>query len=124
MKRGRQPLAAALALVIALTTTGCLLVYDRDVSMTGTRVWESPLVAPEKGETTKDDILRAFGEPTQTLVFADSREMLTYTVTHQADTRVGVFVLLAFDTQSERIVRHNFEFTDGVLTRRWTDAMP
>ncbi len=123
MKRGRLPLAAALALVIALTTTGCLLVYDRNVSMTGTRVCESMLPAPGEGETTKDDVLRAFGEPTQTLTFADGREVLTYTVTHKANTQVAILVVLAFDTRSERIIKHSFEFIDGVLTRRWTDEM-
>jgi hypothetical protein len=114
-------LAVALpALSVVLLASGCVVGYKRRVSGSGSAVAADQLQTTHEGATTRDDITAAFGAPTQRFETQDGREILTYVYLRRVSTMFGFLIPLWSTSESEKIVRFNFELKDGLLQRYWT----
>ena len=113
-------LVAALMCVVLLTT-GCLAMYQRDVKTTGDAVVKGKLDSVREGATTLEDVIAAFGTPTQRLKLEDGREVLTYVHTRRSETGWGIIFIIGWKSESERVIRYSFEFKDGLLVRSWRE---
>ncbi len=102
---------------------GCLLTYDHHVNVTGAKVAEADLDTLEAGKTTREDLVRAFGKPTQSLSLEDDRELLVYVHKRNACTDTVVFLLLCSNSGDSKTVRFNFELENGVVLRHWTEEL-
>ena len=113
--------AVAALMCVVLLTTGCLVMYDRNVKTSGAAVVKASLESVREGATTRDDIIAAFGTPTQCLKLEDGREVLTYVHTRCESIDWGILFILGWESDTERIIRYNFEFKDGLLVRSWRE---
>jgi hypothetical protein len=75
-----QRLIAGSFVVLLLTAAGC-------ASMTiGKPIDKSAIANVHKGQTTKQEVLAAFGEPSTTATMPDGGELLAYSYTHSDAT--------------------------------------
>lgn len=115
-------LLGLLAAVLTLpATVGCLVVRKSSARVRGDAVVKGKLHAVKEGETRREDIVRAFGAPTQTLKLEGGREILVYVYRRDHDVNLTILFLLRWETDVKRTVRFNFELQDGVLVRYWKD---
>ena len=105
----------------AMVMTGCLVTHKASVKVSGEAVLKERLDAVKEGVTTRDDLILAFGQPTQSLKLEDGREVLTYTCERQETVQTIVLFAVQWETSVEKMARYNFELKDGVLIRCWKD---
>ncbi|MCK4282873.1 MAG: hypothetical protein KAX44_01045 [Candidatus Brocadiae bacterium] len=113
--------AVAALMCVVLLTTGCLVMYDRNVKTSGAAVVKASLESVREGATTRDDIIAAFGTPTQCLKLEDGREVLTYVHTRRNKVGWGIIFIVVWKSDSERVIRYHFEFKDDLLVRSWRE---
>lgn len=99
---------------------GCIGLH-REVSSDshGSPVTTAKLAQVDEGETTRGDIVSAFGPPTQSYKLKGNREILVY-VSERSEsaetTFMLIFPLFRWESDSdEDVVRYVFEFEDDVL---------
>jgi len=89
--------------------------------VTGDAMLTGGLDAPKEGVTTRDDLVRAFGAPKQTMKLEGGREVLVYVYERRDRSNLNVLLLLNWGNSTTRLVRYCFEFKDGLLVRRWKE---
>ena len=111
----------ALAAVLALALTGCLVMVDSDSRALQT-VWsEGDVERLEVGHSDAQFVRDTFGDPTSRLTYADGSEVWKYRNRSEKDTEVGVFLIFAVDVEEERIETLSIEFAGGVVSNYWID---
>jgi outer membrane protein assembly factor BamE (lipoprotein component of BamABCDE complex) len=111
----------ASVVVAAMAATGCIAMHKSTINVQGEAVAKASLQAVKEGVTTREDLIKAFGQPDQTLNQEGGRETLVYVQETRETNETSVLFLLAWDTTRNVTVRHNFELTNGVLTRYWKE---
>jgi outer membrane protein assembly factor BamE (lipoprotein component of BamABCDE complex) len=115
-----------LALVLgafAVAIPGCLVTSGKSIEESGVRVTASTLEQIEPGVTTEAWVRATLGEPTAVTV-VEGREnvrVLRYDYTVTKSEGGAVFLLFAGGSTSKTTTRSFFEFTDGVVSRCWTE---
>jgi len=120
-KRLAQALCIGALAGLTLCASGCLVGFTREVSTKGPDVAASQLKAVEEGVTTREQIIQAFGEPTQTLQFEGGREELIYVQKRSVETKAWLFFIFAMGSEDEQVTRYHFALQDGVLVNHWRD---
>ena len=82
---------------------------------------KAKLESVREGATTRDDIIAAFGTPTQHLKLEDGREVLIYVHTRRESIDWGILLVVGWESETERIIRYHFEFKDDLLVRFWRE---
>ncbi len=115
-------LLATLGLSIVLVSSACCVVSRSvDTQVTGEAVLTGGLGAAQEGVTTRDDIVRAFGAPTQTMKLEGGSEVLVYVCERRDRGDFTVLLLIHWETKATRLARYCFEFKDGSLVRYWKE---
>lgn len=111
---------ALTGVVVMALCAGCIGLH-REVSTDthGTRVTTAKLGQVSEGTTTRDDIVKAFGTPTQSFKLKGNREILIYAEERSERSETAFMVILPlFSWESDlndNVVRYVFEFEDDVL---------
>jgi hypothetical protein len=116
-------IVSVLALALA-TATGCLIVHEESGGENGRAVATANLGNLSEGVTTREDLIDAFGSPTQIIHLEGGREILIYVYEKNKRAETGVLFLMLWTTEDERTMRFNFELKDGVLVRYWKEDIP
>ena len=109
------------AAVVLLCTHGCLLGVSRTVKVQGDAALKRSLDVAREGTTTRDDIVKALGKPTQTLKLKGDTEQLVYVAEREDKFTFCIIFVALWKSESERTVRHIFELEEGVLVRCWRE---
>jgi len=103
-----------------LVFAGCIGL-KRQVSsdQRGTPVTTAKLCQVEQGATTREDIVKAFGPPTQSYKLKGNREILVYVEERSERTETKlmlIFTLFEWENDEEtEVLRYVFEFADDIL---------
>jgi len=109
-----------LGLGALLFSAGCIGL-KREVSSDrhGTPVTTAKLAQVEQGDTTREDIVKAFGPPTQSYKLKGNREILVYVQEQSERTETKlmlIFTLFEWESEEDKdVVRYVFEFEDDIL---------
>jgi hypothetical protein len=118
MKSQRNALLLTIALVTILLS-GCV-VSKTDEQFTG--IDKTELKQVKCGETTKDELIGNFGEPTEQSVDDNGAEVLRYKCVKKKDNAFVMFpppIVIKDDKAVEHIVA--FEVRDGIVQRHWKE---
>ena len=111
----------ALAAVLALLLSGCLVMVDSDSRPLQT-VWsEGDVSRLDVGRSDAEFVRGTFGDPTSRQTYADGTEVWKYRNRSEKDTEVGVFLVFSVDVEEERIETLSIEFVDGIVSNYWID---
>jgi len=121
-KRSEIALFVSLALTSALLV-GCL-VSDSEVSYKGRKrpIGNQTLRQIECGQTTRDWLVAALGEPTEELLTEDGTEILKYRCTETKDNQFILFPIVFVDDEKEIDHSVSFEIKDGIVQRYWKEG--
>ena len=126
---GKRSAGAALLCVLMVTVllgaSGCVFLIGRNVNETesGQRIVKDKLAKLKEGVTTRDDVIRAFGAPDQSLTLEGGREIFTYVYERKINSSLTVLLLVSSRTNTAERTRFSFEFKDGLLVRYWEQDM-
>lgn len=115
-KYGQAALLVALA-AAAMMMTGCV-VCQTDENYTGIK--DEKLRKVECGRTTRCELVRMFGEPSELAVNDDGNEVLKYRCVLKKDNQFVMFpppIVIRDDDEVKHTVV--FELKDGVVRRYW-----
>jgi hypothetical protein len=118
MKTQQNTLFLTMALV-AIFFSGCV-VSKTDEQFTG--IDKSELKQIKCGETTKDELIDTFGEPTEKSMNDKGAEILRYKCVKKKDNAFVMFpppIVITDDKAVEHIVA--FEIRDGIVRRHWKE---
>ncbi|MFG0328316.1 MAG: hypothetical protein ACF8PN_00320 [Phycisphaerales bacterium] len=120
-------LTVALAVGVLIASPGCIVTGSRTVEVEGKRVSAFSLEQLEKGVTTEDWVLAAFGEPSRReLVAADDTnencEIWRYDWVRREKSSGAVLLIFAGSERTEESESTFIEFTDGVVSGYWTET--
>jgi len=116
-----------IALYMSLVVTSVLLagcvVCQSDVQYTGRErpVGNETLKQIECGQTTKDWLVAALGEPTEQSMTEDGTEILRYKCTEKKDNQFILFPIVFVDDDKETDHSVSFEIKDGIVQRYWKE---
>lgn len=103
----------------SIIMAGCM-VCDSDVHYTG--VEDRELREIERGQTTRDQLIETFGEPSEQYTGENGAEILRYKCTKRTEKD---FVLIppVIVTNEQRTMEHfvAFEIKDGIVQRYWKE---
>ncbi len=117
-----------IALFVSLVVTSFLLVgclvCQSDVQYTGRErpVGNEMLKQIECGQTTKDWLVAALGEPTEQSMTEDGTEILRYRCTEKKDNQFILFPIVFVDDEKETDHSVSFEIKDGIVQRYWKEG--
>ncbi len=114
----------SVARVLGLACGGCLIQSDARVSYgpSGKPVSEGMLRQIKPGETTREWIVAALGEPARANDVGKTGEILMYEYVRKERASLGVFLLLQSSASNEKCSTLYIELDDGVVKRYWQDA--
>jgi len=75
----------------------------------------------ECGQTTKDWLVAALGEPTEQSMTEDGTEILRYRCTEKKDNQFILFPIVFVDDDKEIDHSVSFEIKDGIVQRYWKE---
>jgi hypothetical protein len=108
--------------LIFFTLTACLLTVDSDHRITQS-VWdEGDVNRMQKGQSDREWVRTAFGEPGTRLSYADGTEIWKYRNRQEKDTEVGLFLIFSVDVEQERVETLAIEFVDGIVDNYWIES--
>ena len=84
---------------------------------------ERELAKLKEGVTTREDVVRAFGAPDQSLTLEGGREIFTYVYERKINSSLTVLLLVSSHTNTSERTRFSFEFQDGLLVNYWEQDM-
>jgi len=109
------------AAIVLVSSACCVVSRSASTHVTGDAVLKGGLNAPAEGVTTRDDLVRVFGAPKQTMKLEGGREVLVYVYERRDKSNLAVLLLLNWENSTTRLVRYCFEFKDGLLVRCWKE---
>jgi hypothetical protein len=118
-KRGEIALFVLL-LAASVLVVGCV-VCQTDEHYTG--IENEALEQVECGQTTKDELVARFGEPTEQLLTDEGTEILRYKCVRTKDNQFVLFpppIVITDDEAVEHTVA--FELRDGIVQRYWKET--
>jgi len=118
MKSQRNALLLTIALV-AILFSGCVI-SKTDEQFTG--IDKKELKQVKCGETTRDELIGTFGEPTEQSMNDNGAEVLRYKCVKKKDNAFVMFpppIVIKDDKAVEHIVA--FEIRDGIVQRHWKE---
>ena len=113
----------ALLVVTSVLIAGCL-VSDSEVSYVGRKrpIGNQALRQIECGQTTRDWLVAALGEPTEQSVTEDGTEILKYRCIETRDNEFVLFPIVFVDDEKETDHSVSFEIKDGIVQRFWKEG--
>jgi hypothetical protein len=118
----KQHKCGEIALFVSLMVTSVLLagcvVIKNDEHYTG--IEAKTLREVKRGQTTRDELVAKFGEPSEQTLAEDGTEILKYQCIKTKDNAFVMFpppIVIKDDKAEEHIVA--FELRDGVVQRHW-----
>ncbi len=108
--------------IMVFSTNGCVASCHERTDLSGTLITDASLQQVVAGETTREWLIAAFGEPTRTEHLSDGTELVHYT--YSESTHGSLAVLMLFYATSEKSGRQAvvyFEVKDGVVQRYWME---
>ena len=111
-----------LALCVTMVAGGCAI-YRQTADASTDPVRKDKLGKLSKGDTTKQDIVEALGEPTRTLKSGEGHETLVYEYEWREETKYNILFIFTWTDQDERTSKLFFELKDGVLVRHWREVV-
>ncbi|MHC4425318.1 MAG: hypothetical protein ACYSYV_04380 [Planctomycetota bacterium] len=118
-KHGEIALFVSL-LAVSVLVVGCV-VCQTDEHYTG--IENEALEQVEPGQTTKDELVERFGEPTEQLLTDEGTEILRYKCVRTKDNQFVLFpppIVITDDEAVEHTVA--FELRDGIVQRYWKEG--
>jgi hypothetical protein len=115
-KCGEIALFASL-MVTSVLLAGCVVVKN-DEHYTG--IETKTLREVKRGQTTRDELVEKFGEPSEQTLSEDGTEILKYQCIKTKDNAFVMFpppIVIKDDDTVEHVVA--FELRDGVVQRHW-----
>lgn len=113
-----------IALFASLVVTSALLVgcvvSDSEVKYTGVK--DETLKQIECGETTKDQLVAIFGEPSEQSLTEEGVEILRYRCTKKQDNKFVLFPVVFVDDEKETKHTIVFEVKNGIVQRYWKEG--
>ncbi len=107
--------------LLSLSLTGCVVTIDSDHQLSSN--WsEMDVDHIEVGETNKDWILSAIGNPNTKRTRSDGTEVWRYKNVSERDTRIGILLLLHMNVERERHKYLHVEFKDDVVIDYWMES--
>jgi hypothetical protein len=124
MNRRRRWTITAMAVATGLACGGCFIQSDAQVTYgpSGKPLSEGMVGQIKPGETTREWVLAALGEPAQASDIGQTGEILLYEYVRKERASLGVFLLLHSSASNEKCTRLYLELHDGVVKRYWQDA--
>jgi hypothetical protein len=113
----------ALLVVISFMLAGCL-VSDSEVSYAGRKrpIGNQALRQIECGQTTRDWLVAALGEPTEKSLTEDGTEIFRYKCIETRDNEFILFPIVFVDDERETDHSVSFEIKDGIVQRFWKEG--
>ena len=113
----------AMLVVMSFFLAGCL-VSDSDVSYRGRKrpIGNQTLRQIECGQTTRDWLVAALGEPTEQSKTEDGTEILKYRCIETRDNAFVLFPIVFVDDEKETDHSVSFEIKDGIVQRYWKEG--
>jgi hypothetical protein len=123
MKKALSGFVGPVTIVLCLFFTGCAAVctYESDSSSTNKYIGERSLRRVEEGRTTREWIVSAFGQPSETTRVSDNVELLKYHYSTNVERNVSLFLLFSSHTETEKVSNVYFELENGLVRRFWKD---
>jgi len=122
MKRDKHGgIALVVSLLAMLVLMGGCVVCHTDEQYTG--IEDKALKEIECGQTTRDELVETFGEPTELLTTDEGSEILRYKCVKTKDNQFVMFpppIVIRDDKQVEHVVA--FEVRDGIVQRYWKEG--
>jgi len=122
MKRDKHGgIALVVSLLAMLVLMGGCVVCHTDEQYSG--IEDKALKEIECGQTTRDELVETFGEPTELLTTDEGSEILRYKCVKTKDNQFVMFpppIVIRDDKQVEHVVA--FEVRDGIVQRYWKEG--
>jgi len=112
----------AVLVVTSILLVGCVATRSK-VQYTGRErpVGNETLKQIECGQTTKDWLVAALGEPTEQSMTEDGTEILRYKCAIKKDNQFILFPIVFVDDEKEIEHSVSFEIKDGIVQRYWKE---
>lgn len=107
--------------LIGFFVSGCVVSRSTSIEESGRKIGESTLNQLENQVTTQDWVQAVLGEPTRKAPVSEATEIWVYEYMLKKEKSMGVIVLLSSDDETVESQSVYLEFTDGILTRHWTE---
>ena len=120
----KQLITGVLLALFAITASGCLIISGNSIDQSGVRISQSTMEQIEIGRTTEQWVIAALGEPTSRAEVGGDEDITLLRYEYRVRQAKGGAVFLIFAGGSETTKRTTtyFEFTDGILSRTWTEG--
>ena len=115
-------IAGVLVTAFAMTASGCLVVSGRSSHESGVRITDSTMRQIEVGHTTETWVVAALGEPTCRTKLDDHTVLSRYEHCETQSEGGAVFLIFAGGSETTKRSTTYFEYTDGVLSRTWSET--
>ncbi len=116
-------IASFFALALAgFFVSGCVVARSTSIEESGRKIGESTLSQLENQVTTQDWVRAVLGEPTKRESVSEATEVWVYEYTLKKEKSTGVIVLLSSKDEKVESQSVYLEFTDGILTKHWTET--
>ena len=116
-------ITGALLTSFAITASGCLVVSGKSYDQSGVHISQATMRQIEVGRTTEQWVIAALGEPSSRAEVGDEKDIVLLRYEYRAKRSEGgaVFLIFAGGSETTRRITTYFEFTDGLLSRTWTE---
>ena len=110
---------AALAALMLVLGTGCLVSSSKRQTQSGNYVPEATFDQIEPGNTTSAWVRATLGEPSDRTRVDDAVEVWKWTYNQKKESSGAIFLIFGGSETKESTGHAFVEFKDGVVTRKW-----
>ena len=120
----KRLITSVLLASFAISASGCLIISGNSLDQSGVRISQATMNQIEIGRTTEKWVIAALGEPTSRAEVGGDEDitLLRYEYRVRQSRGGAVFLIFAGGSETTRRTTTYFEFTDGYLSRTWTEG--